>query len=206
MTPATPKPAYKPTQARRASHERSPGLDEVPGLIEAMGHALAPLTLALKDQAYWASDLAPSPTEYKSRDGFIPYAHNKGGLELALHVPKCEEYDWGFLGFGECDECGKTQDAKGNLLQCGYQGQECALESDGHLDAFMRIWLKFEGLDEEGRLSFYLVMEGGNNDAPYFRSKHLPTLFERSFTCRTVAGFQRAAAPHIRALLVQVQS
>ncbi len=180
-------------------------IDQLPGLEQALHDALMPLAAILRDKAYWAPDLKPEATEYRSRDGFIPFSHNCGGMELRLHVPLCEQYEFSFLEFGECDECGQDT-VDGIPQQCGYKGQECASESEDHLDAYMRIWLKFEGLDSDGLLNFYLVMEGGNGDAPYFRSKYLPTLFEASFTCRTLKGFKRASAKALRDLAKVVQS
>lgn len=199
MTKQMTKPQATKTKTlgyRPAQLSSSPKLtiDQVPGLAEALEAALEPIASALREHAYWNEQLKPEATEYRSRDGFIPYNHNCGGAELRLHVPKCESDSFNHLTFGECDD-----------LECDHE-QSCSYEDEGYLDAYMRIWLKFEGLDAQGRMEFYLVMEGGNNDAPYFRSKYLPTLFEASFSCRTLAGFKRAAAPALRALLKAVQS
>jgi hypothetical protein len=161
------------------------GVDEIEGLKEAMQNAMLPIRDALRDKAYWDRELAFDDMEYKGRDGFIPYSHNHGGVVLGLHVPECEQYDWGFLEFGEHGEC------------CDENG----CNQDGELDAYLRIILKFEGVDEDGNLQFYMNMAGGNNDAPYFRVSELPDLFEAEFTCKSVAGLKRAAAKHVNSIL-----
>lgn len=178
------------------------GVDEVPGMAEALKAALKPVRDALKGKVHW-NDCEIRPTEYKSRDGFIPYSSNYGGAEIHLVIPKCEEYDFGFLDFGECDECGKETDDKGNLLQCGYEGQECGYQSDGYLDASLRIWLKYEGM-EGGRHRFYLYAGGGNNDAPYFRTAKESTIFEAGFSSKSVAGIGRAASKHVAGLVALI--
>lgn len=173
------------------------GSQEIAGMHAAMSEVLAPLLAALKDRIYWDDNLGFGPAEYKSRDGFIPHSHNKGGLELHTVIPKCEEYNFGFLEFGECEDCGEAQ--------CGYHGQECGAESEGHLDAAFRVWLKFEGFNADGRMEFYLVASGGNGDAPYFREKHFTTLFERSFTARTLAEFRTRGARAVKALVRMIE-
>lgn len=181
------------------------GMNEVLGLRNAISEAFSPLCNAIKDKAYWSS-VALEDVEYMDRDGFIPHSHNCGGLRINLVIPKCESYEFDFLEFGECDECGDTEKYPEGDHRCGYEGQECAYESEGHLDAALRIWFKFEGYDKEtGDLNFYLVMSGGNRDAPYFREQHLATIFEASFSCKSVEGLKRAAAPHIKKLLKAVQ-
>lgn len=161
------------------------GANEVIGLKDAMAAAFTPVRDLLRSKAYWDQELEFQDAEYKSRDGFIPHSHNCGGLQLDLHVPECESYEWDFLEFGELTE-EYTRDVE-------------PYENEGELDAFIRIWFKFEGVSDSGELEFYLVMSGGNDDAPYFRS--IPTLFEASFTCKSVAGVRRAAAKHVKALL-----
>jgi hypothetical protein len=174
------------------------GLDEIEGLKDAMAEVLKPLVDHLKDKIYW-NDLELQSSEYKSRDGFSPYSHNCGGLDLTVVIPKCEEYDFSYLGFGECDECTAE-------TQCGYNGQECGADGEGHLDAKLRVWLKFEGLEtdangENGVMSFYLVLSGGNEDAPYFREKYSSTYFESDFQAASISSFKKKAAKHIAKLI-----
>lgn len=176
------------------------GMDEVVGLEMYMRAVFAPISEHITNLAYWTTeDKLVDTVEYKSRDGFFANKDNCGGLEIRIVVPKCEEYDFDFLKFGECDECGKSEYTEGDG-QCGYEGVECASQNEGHLDAALRIWFKFEGL-EDGTLKFYLYAGGGNGDAPYFRTKAEADLFEASFEAKSLAGIKRAAAPHIKALL-----
>lgn len=178
------------------------GIDEIQGLKAVCIDVMKPIQDVLNEQERWSGDgwFELSEAEYKSRDGFMAYSHNCGGITVSGIVPKCGESDFPFLEFGEYSERepGMTDDE--------YDSARDSEESEGHLDAYLRIWLKFEGYDREtGELSFYLVMDGGNNDAPYFRTKHLPTLFEASFTCKSVGGIKRAASKHVKALLAIVQ-
>ena len=168
------------------------GINEIIGLRDAMQKLVKPIQDLIQNKAYWTNAIF-EPSEYKSRDGFIPYSHNCGGLDLTLIVPNCESHGFGFLQFGECDECTSEK-------QCGYKGTECGYESEGHLDAKLRIWFKFEGV-EDGKLAFYLYCGGGNDDAPYYRTKHEITVFEASFECNSVSGLNRAASKHIKALM-----
>jgi hypothetical protein len=186
------------------THHWKTGVDEIAGLAEALEDVLRPVQEALAEKAYW-DNCTMEETEYKSRDGFIPYKHNCGGREITLVVPSCEQYAFGFLSFGECDECGKESDAAGNPLQCGFGGQECGYEAEGHLDAKLRVWLKFEGL-ENGVMQFWLYMGGGNGDAPYFRTGHEATVFEQAFTAKSLAGVRRQGAAAVRKLLKVVAS
>lgn len=106
---------------------------------------------------------------------------------LRLTIPECEQRSWEFLEFGEHDaDC------------CSDQG--CSLSDEGHLDAHLRVWLKFEGF-ERGVMQFYLVVSGGNGDAPYFREKYQPTLFEASFSARTLKSAERNASKHARMMI-----
>lgn len=169
------------------------GLDEVEGLEKAMLDALQPIVDRLKKDIYWRDELGFESTEYRSLDGFIPYSSNCGGMELCEVIPKCEESSFSFLEFGECDECdGETQ--------CGYEGMECGGDSEGHNDAKLRVWLKFEGI-ENGIMSFYLVLSGGNRDAPYFREKYSSTYFESEFQAGSIQAFKRIASKHVAELL-----
>lgn len=172
------------------------GMQEIIGLEFAMREVFKPVQELIAESAYWTdSDSLVDTVEYKSRDGFIANKHNCGGLQIRIVVPKCEEYDWSFLNFGECDDC-----KPGDNGQCGYNGQECLSESEGHLDAALRIWFKFEGIEGD-ELKFMLYVGGGNGDAPYFRSHAETDIFEAEFTCKSVAGLKRAASKHIKALL-----
>ncbi len=160
------------------------GVDEVVGLKDAMKKVMTPIRDLLRSKAYWDENLNFSSLEYKSRDGFIPYSHNCGGVELGLHVPECEKYDWDFLEFGEMTE--------------EYHRDIDPYENEGELDAYLRIILKFEGIDDEGNLQFYFNVSGGNNDAPYFRVSNMPDLMESEFTCKSIEGLERAASKHVK--------
>ena len=175
------------------------GMNEVIGLRDAMLAAFQPVVDAIKAKAYWNETLAADDAEYKSRDGFIPHSHNCGGLQLGLVIPKCEEYEFGFLEFGECDGC--NDDCTKCTASDETGSGECMSNVDGYLDAYLRIWFKFEGIDDDGRMQFYVNACGGNGDAPYFRVEHLSDIFEAQFSCKSVKGLQRAATKHIKALL-----
>jgi hypothetical protein len=178
------------------------GVDEIVGLKAAMIDVLKPIQKIIKNKVYW-NDCELEAVEYKRRDGFIPHSHNCGGVEFSLVIPKCEEYEFGFIEFGECDGCaddGKT--CLGDDTLYPENGGECGYISEGHLDALLRVRLKFEGIQDDGSLQFYLFLEGGNNDAPYFRN--VPTVFEAEFSCKTVSGLKRAAAKHVKALIKAV--
>lgn len=166
------------------------GVDEIVGLKAAMQSVMTPVRDSLRDKAYWNRELEFDDLEYKSRAGFIPYSHNCGGVELGMHVPECEQYTWDFLEFGEHDDSCCSEN-------------EC--NADGELDAYLRIILKFEGVDADGNLNFYLNAAGGNNDAPYFRVSNLPDLFEAEFSCKSIAGLKRAASKHIKAVLKLIE-
>lgn len=164
------------------------GVNEIAGLNEAMLRLMKPIQNIIKDKIYWSA-VEIDPAEYLRRDGFIPHSHNFGGFQISETIPKCQECDFGFLNFGECDD-----------KECDHES-ECGYESEGHLDAHLRIWFKFEGYDETtGELSFYLVCAGGNGDAPYFRTKYEDTYFEAEFKCKSVEGLNRAASKHFKAL------
>jgi hypothetical protein len=162
-----------------------------------MRSVFTPIESAVRDLCYWAKDdkHLVEKAEYKRRDGFIPHSHNCGGLQVNLVVPKCEEYDFGFLEFGECDLYNDPDYAD----TCGPEGSGCNCDDEGHLSAKLAIWLKYEGIDDEGNLNFYLILHGGNNDAPYFRQS--VDVFEASFSCKSVKGLKRAASKHVKAML-----
>lgn len=165
------------------------GVDEIEGLKEAMLEAFKPVSDLIQEKVYWNDSLL-SDAEYKSRDGFIPHSHNLGGIILGVIVPVCERYEFEFMEFGDCEYCG--------MNKCGES--ECASESEGHLDAYLRIWFKLESVSDDGEMSFYINASGGNGDAPYFRTQYLADIFEASFSCKSVAGLKRAASKHIQAL------
>lgn len=186
------------------------GMNEVVGLKQAMAETLKPVVDSIVDKVYWTSaEHIVKDAEYKSRDGFIANSDNRGGIMIDLVIPSCERYDFGYLEFGECDGCnkdctvcrGSIDDPKNEE----YSGGECGSEVEGHLDARLRIWFKFEGINDDGELEFYINGCGGNGDAPYFRIKNLPDFFEASFACKSVAGIKRAAAKHIKKLLKIVE-
>lgn len=173
------------------------GVNEVVGLKEALTETIQPIVEVLKDKAYWA-DVTPSELEYNSRDGFIPHSHNKGGVEISFVVPSVEQYSFCFLEFGECDGCNEDC-TKCTATEDG--SRECIAEIDGHLDALLRIIIMFEGINDDGKMEFYINVCGGNGDAPYFRLNHLSDLFEASFEASSVRGVKRAASKHIKAIL-----
>lgn len=171
------------------------GVNEIIGLKDAMRDLMKPLQESILDKTYWNNQIDLIDSEYLSRDGFWAHSHNCGGLEISEIIPQCEEHNFTHLTFGEwdgqhyCD--GKDKD------NC-----ECPYDSDGHYDAKLRIWFKFEGYDPNTKeLSFYLYCGGGNGDAPYFRTKYEETVFEASFTCKSVEGLNRAASKHFKALM-----
>lgn len=157
------------------------GVNEVDGLKPLMIKLMKPLKTALKKNLYW-SDVNLHEAEYISRDGFIPHSHNAGGIEIFEVIPKSEEYDFGFLTFGDYDE------------------EDEEHENDEGLEAALQIFFKFEGYDPETKkLSFYLVLSGGNNDAPYFRN--IPTLFETEFTAKSLAEVKNKGELAIKKLI-----
>lgn len=207
-----PKPKDKPSKPKPKSkieinmgNSYKCGMNEVVGLREAIAEAFKPVLEVLRSNAYWYEELDFDDVEYLSRDGFIPHSHNKGGLMIGLHVPKCEEYDFSFLEFGECDGCNKDCNrccgAIDDPKDPDYNHGECHSECDNQLGAYLRIWFKFEGINEDGELEFYINACGGNGDAPYFRVEHLTDLFDASFTAKSVIGVTLAAAKHIKALV-----
>lgn len=165
------------------------GVDEIDGLKETMKLILSPVQEHLKKSVYW-NDVEFDEAEYKHRSGFIPYSSNCGGIMIDLIIPKCEEYNFSFLEFGDCEDCNETM--------CSDCGEYCVSESDGHLDARLRVWFKFEGISNN-KLNFYLIMDGGNNDASYFRSN--PTIFETEFSCKDLEDLKVKSKKHINKLI-----
>lgn len=174
------------------------GMNEVVGLRGALAKALEPVRAYVADRAYW-TEVKFEDAEYKSRDGFIANRDNCGGLFVDIIVPKCEGDSFPCLEFGECDGC--NEDCSKCTADEEDSSGECMSETEGHLDARLRVWLKFEGINEDGEMEFYLNACGGNGDAPYFRVGNLADLFEADFTAKSVAEVPRAAAKHVKALL-----
>ena len=165
------------------------GLNEVKGLERAMRDVLKPVQAELSKSIYW-NDVGLEQVEYISRDGFIAYSSNCGGLRILEIIPKCEEYSFDYLEFGEHDDDCDLNKPEGDCT-CG--------EDDGFLDAKLEIFLKFEGIDEKGTMSFYLVLHGGNQDAPYFGQS--TDIFETEFKARNIAEFRTKAKKAITKLL-----
>lgn len=185
-----------------SQHTHKIGINEIVGLKEILKQLMAPIQDLVKGKIYWSS-VELGESEYVGRDGFIPHGHNCGGIEISGIVPSVEQYGFEYLSFGECDVCGTAEYVNeiGEPIQCGYAGMDCALEADGHLYAKLRVWLKFEGINSDNEMDFYLYMGGGNGDAPYFRTKYEETIFEKSFSCKTLAELKREGQKHIKELL-----
>jgi hypothetical protein len=170
------------------------GINEIVGLKDAMLKIMTPVQVAIKENVYWA-DVDLKESEYKPRAGFIPYSSNCGGIELIEIIPQSESDSFSYLKFGEWDGTHYCDEKDTDNCECPY-------DTEGEYDAKLRVWLKFEGIDQDSkRLKFYLYMGGGNSDAPYFRTNAEATIFEREFECASVAGFIRAAHPHVKALI-----
>ena len=163
------------------------GVDEIEGLKNAMRELMQPVRAALKNNIYW-SDVELNEAPYKSYDGFIPHAHNCGGVEIFEVIPECESDDFGYLEFGERD-C--------ETYEC--PEDECLCDQDGGLDAALKIFFKFEGLDSDGVGSFYLVLHGGNNDAPYFRQSN--DVMECEFEASNINELNKNASKHIEKMI-----
>lgn len=172
------------------------GVDEIVGLKAEMKSILEPVRAAIQDKIYWTK-VRLDDTEYKSRDGFIPSAHNLGGVEIIEVIPNCESHSFLFLDFGEFEP------STANLSEAEYDAEYEAERGDGFLDAKLRVWFKLESI-ENNTLKFYLYLGGGNGDAPYFRSHAETTYFEAEFTCKSVKGLKRAASKAIDALLKKI--
>jgi hypothetical protein len=178
------------------------GIREIKGLESVLRELAAPLLAEIKQGVYWDENLSFEVNEYTSRDGFIPYSDNCGGLELSVIIPSCESYNFGYLEFGECDpefcDCHTPEHANGS--------GECSLDIDGHKDAKLRVWLKFEGIDSDGTLNFWFYLGGGNGDAPYFRTRSEATVFEESFSVKSLAGLKRKGQSVIKRMIKVVKS
>lgn len=158
------------------------GVDEIEGMKEAMRDVLQVFVKALPKEIAEIGHF--DEAEYKSRPGFIPNSNNKGSIEWYAIVPKCYEYSAPkLLEFGECDG---SQDCD----------NDCICYNDGLLDAKLRVWLKYEGGN-----AFYLVMSGGNGDAPYFREKDQPVLFEKEFTANSLEELKTKGKEAVREMI-----
>jgi hypothetical protein len=165
------------------------GINEIQGLKKAMLKVMKPVQTVLEKEIYW-HDVELNEAEYISRDGFAAYSHNCGGIQIQEIIPKCEEYSFDFLEFGEHDgDCEMI--LNGGECSCG--------EGDGFLDAKLEIFLKFEGLDDKGTMKFYLVLHDGNQDAPYFRKS--TDIFEADFCAKTISEFKIKARVQIKKML-----
>jgi hypothetical protein len=176
----------------REYHFSKIGMNEVQGLRDVLADLLEPIRDVLADTCYWTG-VTLNDTEYQSRDGFIPHSHNCGGLDISLVIPKCESYNFDFLKFGEYEHDETLSDSEN-------EENEDAENNEGHNDASLRIWFKFEGINEENEMQFYLYAGGGNNDAPYFRHKYGKTIFESSFKAKTLSELKKIGAKEIKKL------
>lgn len=160
-------------------------IDEIKGLESTMLELVKKAAKPLKDKLYWIDDLDSRVeiSEHRSRDGFIPYSNNKGGAELSLILPYSGQYEFDFIEFGEHDS---------NCLLNTLDSDCTCGEQDGLLDAKLRIWLKYEGLDDMTKKpSFWFYIGGGNSDAPYFRPASENTIFETELTATSIPELKR---------------
>lgn len=170
------------------------GLNEVEGLKAVLKNLVRPLQKSLGHPIYWDEAVSFAENEYNSRDGFRAHSHNCGGYELKILLPSCERYSFPFVAFEECEdsECNcKLEDGDGS----------CPEEADGGLDSILRIWLKFEGINENGVMSFYFYMGGGNADVPYFRSGREATIFGESFQATDLKQVRKTGGRIVRKML-----
>ena len=65
---------------------------------------------------------------------------------ISLVIPKCEEYEFDFLNFGDYETDGLE-----GLTEDEIESRRSCEESEGHLDAALHIWFKFEGYDKNRR-------------------------------------------------------
>lgn len=188
---------HKSLNIKMSTYTYKVGMNEVEGLEDSINKCLIPLKEVLQEKMYWCK---PEfyPAEYLSRDGFIANSHNHGGLQLRAVLPKCEEYNFTSITFGEVTDedlkaCKTDEDRE--LLYSSH-------EDEGNLDAGLNIWFKFEGFNESGEMMFYLVVSAGNNDAPYFRT--IPTIFETSFTVKTLKQLEFKGTQAVKKLIKSV--
>ncbi len=177
------------------------GMDEIPGLKEALLEVMNPIKEALSEKIYWSSEIEINDQEYKSRDGFSAYPDNCGGLQICEVIPQCESYEFDFLNFGEYE----ASDIEGHENMTKEQLQEAIEEAyqgdTDHLDAIFRCVMKFEGFDERGNMIFYFFLEGGNGDAPYFRQGRQSTIISGEFKAKTLKDIKKKSAKHINKVL-----
>jgi hypothetical protein len=169
------------------------GVDEVVGLERVMRHVLKPLLGALNDANSWSGDgwVKFDKAEYKSRDGFIPYAENCGGVLIDGVIPSCGISDFPGIEGNEFEPSSPT------LTDDEYQAELESAEGEGHLDSHLRVFFKFEGFDDKGHMKFYLNA-AYSNEAPYFRHhKHSVDLFEVEFTASTLVELNAKAPKHV---------
>ena len=173
------------------------GMNEVQGLEASLNKCLEPLKKLLEEKIYW-SKVEFERAEYLRRDGFIPHSHNCGGLQFNVTIPKCESYGFGSIEFGEVTD-DDLKDCKNDQER---EEVEQSYEDEGHLDAHLSIWFKFEGFNESGEMKFYLVASAGNDDAPYFRN--IPTIFETDFTVKTLKQLEFRGLQAVKKLIKEV--
>lgn len=173
------------------------GLDEVVGLKLVLTSLMKPLQAALNEQQSWGSHdwFQITEAEYKSRDGFIPYNSNCGGLMIESVVPDWGQYDFQCLAWPEFTPSSES-------LTEEEQDEERQSDSDGgQLDSYLRIFLKFEGFNEKtGAIQFYLNASTCD-EAPYFRLKYSKDLFESSFEAKTLVELHTKGKKHIAKLI-----
>lgn len=166
-----------------------PYLDQNLMLDSTLKQAIASLKAYLKDKMYWSSCDFES-VECRSRDGFIPYKDNCGGYQIHEIVPYCEHGDNSVLD-EYCYENGELLDD---------------FDSDGHYDKGLYIIFKYEGLDDKGNHVFYINASYGNNDAPYFRTKHLPTIFENEIKGKSLSVIKNKLDKTVKVLINKLKS
>ena len=91
---------------------------------------LKPVQDKIQAEVYW-DKVEIDASEYKGRDGFIPFSSNCGGIQITEVLPKCEADSFKYVDFGDCYE------PDGDM-----ENHEC----NEHCHAKVRVWLKFEGI------------------------------------------------------------
>jgi len=164
-------------------------LDQNVILNALVKESIKPLQVHLKDFMYW-SDVKFEDIECRSRDGFIPYSNNCGGYSFHSVIPYCEHGDDSVLD-DDCYVDGELQDD---------------FDCDGHYDKGLFIQFKYEGLDEKNNHVFYMNISYGNGDAPYFRNKYIPTIFEREIRDKTIFGIKKKLNTVVKAMIKTLKS
>ena len=170
----------------RSFSSRKQYLDENDMLNLTVKKSLGPLQDYLKNRMYWNSECELTPVECRSRDGFIPYSDNCGGYELHAVIPYCEHGDDSVL-----DEY--CFNAEGDLLD--------DFDCDGNYDKGLYIIFKYEGVNEKNEHVFYVNCSYGNGDAPYFRTKHLPTIFENEIKGKSISVIKNKLDKTIKVMI-----